>query len=233
MKELDYSEEELYPEDDEEYGFAPEVAEVDELEPLREKITEHISGYRLEHTLSVERECTRLAKIFLLDSESTKKLRIAALLHDITKGNSLEENLELCKKYDIKYSPEDIYTPKVFHAHTGAYLAKDIFPEYTDKYVFDAIYHHTTGCEKMKLYDKLLYLADYIEPERTFESCVELRKYFYSRRSRTNNKFYLLNDTIILSFDMTIRDLLTAGETVCAETVAARNYLICEREKRK
>lgn len=217
---------------DEEYGYAPESAETDCLEPLREKISKYISGYRLEHTLSVERECRFLAKLFQFDAESTKKLCTAALLHDITKEKTLEENLELCRRFNIFYRSEDIYSPKIFHAFTGAYFAKEQFPEYVDRYVFDAIYNHTTGCEEMRLYDKLLYLADYIEPERTFESCVELRKYFYSHR-KTKNRFYLLNDTLILSFDMTIKDLLEAGEPVCVKTIEARNYLICEKLKRK
>ncbi len=204
----------------------------EQLSELRQRIEGYLSGYRLSHTLSVERECRALAKYFMLDESSTFKLQVAALLHDITKQKTAEEQLSLCREFGIVLRPGEENTPKILHARTGAYMARRDFPDLVDDKIFHAIYCHTTGCESMNLYDKLLYLADYIEPERTFESCVKLREYFYSRK-KESNRFYLLNDTVILSLEMTVKELMEAREPVCADTVDAWNSLIIDRNHRK
>ena len=81
----------------------------------------------------------------------------------------------------------------------------------------------------MTLFEKLIYLADYIEPTRTFEDCVKLREFFYNTDKFTEEH---LNNTLILSYDMTINNLLDEGKCVHSATIKARNSLICERNNK-
>ena len=192
---------------------------------LKDDIAVYVTGRRLLHTLAVERECQNLSNIYCLDKMNTERLSVAALLHDITKDKKTEDQILLCERYGIPVSEEDKLSPKTFHAKTGAFLAREKFPSITDEITIGCIRWHTTGRASMSLPEKLLYLADYIEETRDFADCIELRKYFYSRIDMSD-KYKLLNETIILSFDMTIRNLLDEGSIIDSETVASRNYLL-------
>ena len=85
----------------------------------------------------------------------------------------------------------------------------------------------------MSIGEKLLYLADYIEDTRTFPDCVELRKYFWDRINAGDDRQVVLRDTLIISFDMTIKGLIGDGTPIHRDTVEARNFLIEEREFEK
>lgn len=197
-----------------------------DLEFLRSELNKFISGKRLTHSLAVEKEAENLGKLFKMSKDTVNKLRACAILHDITKEKSTPEQIALCEEFGYKVSIEDINSPKVFHSVTGAYLAKKLYGNYVCKTVFNGIKYHTTGREKMTLFEKLIYLADYIEPTRTFEDCVKLREYFYNTTEFTEEH---LNDTLLLSYDMTIKNLLDENMCVHSATVKARNYLIFER----
>ena len=193
---------------------------------LRLELNKFISGKRLTHSLAVEEEATRLGELFGLNETTINKLRICAILHDITKEKSTDEHIALCNEFGYKLSDEDIRSPKVFHSVTGAFLAKKLYGKYVCRTIFNGIKYHTTGRENMTLFEKLIYLADYIEPTRTFDDCVKLREFFYTTDKFTEEH---LNDTLILSYDMTIKNLLDEEKCVHSATIKARNYLICER----
>ncbi len=202
-------------------------AQNEKLEALREKIREYIGGKRLKHTYAVETEIGELSKIYCPEKEY--ELRVAGLLHDITKELPLEKQLQLCNEFGIIYTELDKTMPKTFHAKTAAELAKRNFPELVNDEILSAIRYHTTGREDMTLSEQLLYLADYIEDTRTFKDCVELRVYFYSRlkKAKQNGKALdLLKETMLLSFDMTIRDLLENQAPVHIDTVKSRNAFL-------
>ena len=204
------------------------------LAALRERIKDYISGKRLTHTYGVEREIARLAEIYAPDEEY--ELRAAALLHDITKPLPLEEQLKLCDDYGISYSSGDRLMPKTFHAQTACEVIRRKFPEFFTETVYSSILYHTTGQADMSIAEKLLYLADYIEDTRTFDDCVKLRNYFWDRIPAAKNddaKNALLRDTLIISFDMTIKGLIEDGTPIHRDTVEARNFLIEEREFEK
>ena len=85
----------------------------------------------------------------------------------------------------------------------------------------------------MTLCEKLIYLADYIDLSRTFEDCVRLREYFFSANPETmgeEERLAHLRNTLILSFDMTVRGLLEEGAPVSPDTMDARNQLIIEKK---
>ena len=86
----------------------------------------------------------------------------------------------------------------------------------------------------MTIPERLLYLADYIDDSRTFSSCVLLRRYFWGAEPQSMEapkRLSLLRDTLLLSFDLTIRDLLDEGRPIAIESTEARNALLLERAK--
>ncbi len=204
------------------------------LDKLREKIKEYINGKRLWHTYGVEREITKLSEIYAPENEY--ELRAAALLHDITKPLSLDEQLKLCDEYHIVYSRSDLMSPKLFHAQTACEIIRRKFREFFTDTIYRAVYYHTTGEANMTIGEKLLYLADYIEDTRTFDDCIKLRDHFwngYPEAKEEGRLDELLRDTLIISFDMTIRGLIEDGVPIHRNTVNARNFLLEEREFEK
>ena len=186
---------------------------------------------RFLHTLGVADEAISLGKIFL--PKKLEKLYFTGLLHDITKDFSTEKHLELCSKYSIAISPD--IAPKLLHSKTGAAYARDKFGEdYIDSEVYNAIFRHTTGSVNMSVFDIIIYLADYIEQGRTFEDCVYLRKFFYDRIKKANTKeerLEVLRKALVLSFDLTIKNLIDEGKSIDSDTINSRNYFLNNKIK--
>ncbi len=202
-----------------------------DLASLRAQVQSRLGAKRFAHTLAVETECEALAQIFGLSDADSRRLRIAALLHDITKEKTPDEQIALCKEFHISYTACDLAAPKVFHAMTGACIAKADFPEWVDKSICQAIERHTVGHPEMELLDSLLYLADYIEETRTFPDCVKLRAFFYDGIHAGVPPFVHLRKTLILSFDMTISVLMQQGAVIAPDTFATRNALLLQQER--
>ena len=197
---------------------------------IRNEIKTMVKERRLPHIWGTEEECLRLAEIFSLDERQTEQLAIAALLHDITKYFSADEHLAYMETLGETVDNSFILSEKTLHALTGAYYARQCFPDAVDDDVFSAIRFHTTGRADMTLLEKLLYLADYIEPTRAFPDCVALRQYFYDRVAEGDPET-VLHDTLILSFDMTISDLTRLRCPIHPDTVAARNFLVAQEDR--
>lgn len=195
---------------------------------IRKEIASLVGERRLAHVLGTEKECLALAEIFGMSDADRERLAVAALLHDITKSFTIEEHRAFAESRRLCLPGANTDSPKTLHSVTGAYMAEELFPDEVDGAVFSAIRWHTTGKADMTLIEKLMYLADYIEPTRTFSDCVKLREYFYGRIGE-DDKLTVLDDTLILSFDMTISDLLASAQPIHPDTVAARNYLILNK----
>lgn len=201
----------------------------EEISELRKRIKEHISGKRYSHTLAVEKEILRLCHIFSLSEKETGELQAAALLHDITKEKSSEEQIALCKEHGIPFGEIECASPKVFHSITAEAVIKKSFPEYAIEEILSPIRYHTTGRENMTLSEKLLYLADYIEETRTFPDCVALRQEFYSTDDPAENGH--LDNVLITSFKMTVRILLDEDAPIHPATIASLNSLLTHRKE--
>lgn len=200
------------------------------LDALREKISTYMSGKRLSHTLAVEREIKKLCDVYAPDKEYT--LRAAALLHDITKELSVQKQLQLCEEFGIMYMPEEILTPKIFHSRTAPAVIERDFPEFADEEILSAVRWHTTGRADMTLGEELLFLADYIEDTRTFESCVTLREFFWNGVDGAADKAAHLTDTMIMALDMTVNELCDERQPIHLDTMSARNSLIFKSRKK-
>ena len=194
------------------------------LAKLREDIKEFINGKRLSHTYAVEEEIANLGLLLGFGSEDVLRLRAAALLHDVTKQLTKDEQIALCNEHSIPITDDETSSPKTLHAITGAFVAKQKFPEIADEEIVSAIRYHTTGKADMTLFEKLLYLADYIEATRDFSDCVTLRNYFYSASADMLH----LNRTLLISYDMTLKILIEEGARIHPLTCEARNSIIKE-----
>ena len=198
---------------------------VDVLEKIRTRLPEFLKGNRLLHTYSVENEALSLAKIIFpvlgIDEKYLADISASALLHDITKYYSHDQHESICKKYNLVHSHNDA----VIHARTGAYAAREYF-EIND-IVFGAVYNHTTGKYGMNIFEKIIFIADYIEQTRTHDSCKSARNYFYEN-IKDKNVLYVLNKTILMSIDSTLRFLIDMENEIDIETISARNSILAE-----
>ena len=197
------------------------------LDTLRSDVAKHLSVRRYEHTLEVEKMAGILAGIFCPDK--LLDLRAAALLHDITKEYDEKVQVSMLSKPGIEFKKEERLAPKTFHARTAALLIPEIYPEFVDDDVVGAVRWHTTGRAGMSLCEKLLYLADYIDYSRTFEDCVKLRDFFFSKKLESmseEERLRHLDATLLMSFDMTINAILAEGRVISPDTISARNELI-------
>ena len=200
------------------------------LDDLRLQIMEGMSPKRFLHTAAVERMIERLCALYC--PELTLRMRAAALLHDLTKERKPEEQLALCEQYGLPVTPEDRLSPKTLHARTAAARIEHEMPAFSDALIVNAVRWHTTGHANMTLTEKLLYLADYIDDSRTFENCVILRRYFFGAdpdRMNEAERAELLRKTLLLSFDMTVKDLMAENKLIARDTVEARNSLLLEK----
>jgi nicotinate-nucleotide adenylyltransferase len=158
-------------------------------------------------------------------------MRAAALLHDLTKELKTEEQLVLCERYGIVPDADTLAAPKLFHSMTAAAVIADKFPHLAVPELVHAVSVHTAGAEEMNICDRILYLADYIEDTRTFEDCVRLREYFddgIAASSSAEERLKVLSRTMLLSFDMTIKDLIESGKPLAVVTVRSRNAMLKE-----
>ena len=197
------------------------------LDALRLSLSGSMSEKRYAHTCAVEQMIGRLGALYC--PEHIPSLRAAALLHDITKEESLQNQLQLCEQFGIIVTDLDRLAPKTFHAKTAAARIAADFPAFATPMVIDAVRWHTTGRAGMTLTEQLVYLADYIDETRKFEDCVRLRDMFWSAAPEAMNederRMHLLR-VLLTSFDMTIAALLADGAPVSEDTFHARNDLL-------
>ena len=199
---------------------------------IKQEIKKYESESRLAHTLSVFGECVKLADVYGLDDEKRDELCVAALLHDITKDLSGAKQIELCKKYGLT-PPKNAKEPMpTIHQDTGAYFAREIFgAETVTDGVFNAISSHTTGRVDMSYNDKLLFVADYIEPTRKYNSCITMREYLYKECGKINKNdkaalYRLLDKTVIDIIGYTISFLTEKRRNIDCRMILAWNSLM-------
>lgn len=131
---------------------------------MREKLKERLSDRRFEHSLGVEYTAACMAMCHNMDVEQAA---IAGLLHDCAKNFSAAEKIAKCEKYGLPISSYERENPELLHAKLGAAVAKDKF-KIKDREILSAITWHTTGHPNMSDLDKVIYIADFIEPNRKY-----------------------------------------------------------------
>ena len=140
---------------------------------LQKKMKKVLEEKRYLHTLGVAYTAANLAFVYGYDD---KKAFMAGLLHDVAKCISHQKRLMICKKNHIEITPIEEENPVLLHAKVGAFFAKEKYGV-CDEEILNAIRFHTTGRPEMTLLEKIIYVADFVEPHRKkLPRLAEIRK---------------------------------------------------------
>lgn len=191
------------------YGTQVELARLT-MEQLRCVSYSMVKAKRLAHIRGVEEEGARLAARWGADPE---EMRRAGILHDCTKYLGRQEHLEICRRYGVALDGLELGSEKLLHAKSGAALAKAVFGQSPG--VVQAIRYHTTGRGDMTLEEKLLYLADYMEPTRDFPEVAQMRRLAYEDLDRA----------VLMGVELSIREMRALGRVIHPNTLEAEQTL--------
>lgn len=186
---------------------------MNDLTKIYEKLKNDIGEKRFYHSLRVAETAEKMAGKFGVDPN---KAFMSGLIHDCAKYN--EESY--IKKFNIAWTAYPVSSIKdpVLHAFLGAEVAKKVYNIY-DEDILNAIKYHTTGREAMSNLEKIIFIADAIEPGREFEGIENIREVAY------NN----LDDALLLLLDSNIVFLINKKALINPLSFEARNYLIEEK----
>lgn len=133
-----------------------------EIRDIKKELEDILDSKRYEHTLGVAYTAACIAMRYDYNME---KAYIAGLLHDCAKCMSNKDKIEYCEKHDLPITTVEQDNPSLLHAKVGAEMSKRKF-DIEDPEIYQAIFYHTTGHPNMTLLDKIIYIADYMEPHR-------------------------------------------------------------------
>lgn len=133
-----------------------------DLQKLQKELNKELDAKRYEHTLGVAYTASCMAMRYDCDIQ---KAYIAGLLHDCAKCMTHEERLSYCKKHNIQVTEIEKQNPSLLHAKVGADLCATKYG-IEDPEIADAVLYHTTGRPGMTLLEKIIFIADYLEPHR-------------------------------------------------------------------
>lgn len=169
---------------------------------------------RVAHVIGCSETARELALIHGADPVDAER---AGILHDITKALTGADQLRLCERYGIIISEFDRNHTKLLHAVTGSAVARYVFGE--NEAVCQAIRWHTSGRADMTTLEKIIYIADYMEPNRDFPGVEELR-----RLAHTD-----LDAALLMGLEMAADHLREQGAQMCPESLEALEFLTREK----
>ena len=196
-------------------------ADIKSLDNLREAVKARLSEKRYLHTLGVEACATKLGEIFLPDK--VFELRAAALLHDIAKELPVTLLRDL---YQSSIFSHKKCVDAALHSFVGALLIERDFPKYATKEIISAVANHTLGSPDMTLFDEIIFISDYIEDGRTYESCISVRNTLFqelSSRTSKEEKHLALRRAIYRSLCYTLDALNNRGVKPDDTSVLTKN----------
>lgn len=132
------------------------------IEKMTKVLKKDLDAERFRHTIGVMYTSTCLAMAY---GEDMQKAQVAGLLHDCAKCIPNKKKVKMCKKHHIKMNSFEMRSPFLLHSKLGAFLAQKKY-QVADREILSAIIYHTTGKPKMTVLEKIIYIADYIEPMR-------------------------------------------------------------------
>lgn len=165
---------------------------------------------RWQHALGCSEMAAHLARRWGAPAADARR---AGILHDVTKALTDAEQLTMCSQHAIAVTDSERSCPWLLHAKTAAWAAREIFGE--DTAICDAIRWHTTGKADMTTLEKIVYIADYTEPGRSFPGVEDVRRELEQD----------LNVGVLLGMEMSIRRLNEQGRSVEPASVEARDFL--------
>ena len=185
---------------------------------MKVKLEQNLTNKRFTHSINVMKCAVDLAARF---GEDRDKAAAAGLLHDCARDIKGAEIFLLCERYEVHVDQISRFQPELLHGPLGARIAEY---EYgiDSKEITRSIRFHTTGCEDMTLLDKIIFIADYIEPKRDFPGVGEIRR----------EAFKDIDQAMVMALDRTIKYIISKGTLIHPDTVDARNFLILKAKER-
>lgn len=182
------------------------------IEEIMENLKSSLASKRYVHSLNVMETACALARRYNQDLE---KAALAGLLHDCARKYPNHEFPGLCQKYGIAVDDICLRHPLLLHGPVGSFVARDEY-QVADKEVLSAIYCHTTGKEDMTPLEKIVFLADFIEPGRDFDEVEKVR----------DIAFEDLDRALLKALDYAILFVIKKGDLIHQDSIKARNYLL-------
>ncbi|EDS76401.1 bis(5'-nucleosyl)-tetraphosphatase (symmetrical) YqeK [Clostridium massiliodielmoense] len=178
-----------------------------------EYLKNNLKPKRFNHSIGVRDTAVKLAEIY---GEDINKARISGLIHDCAKYVKGKKMIEIYKEHGNSVDEVEKNMPAILHGKVGCYVAKEVMGV-EDKDILNAIAYHTTGRVNMSLLEKIIYIADYIEPLRDFPGVDNLRDIAFNED---------LDKALILSFNNTIKYVIEGNQLLHKDTIEARNYML-------
>lgn len=182
-----------------------------ELNEIKKKLSETLKESRYTHTLGVAYTASAMAMALGQDIEQAFR---AGLLHDCAKGYSINRQIELCGQYGILLTKEMNESPQLLHSALAPYIARDYY-ENRDAEIASAVECHTTGKPGMSILDKIIFIADYIEPGRA-----EIPGLSKARRLAFSD----IDHCLLGIMENTIQYLERKGQTIDQRTIETYEY---------
>lgn len=180
------------------------------LEELKSQSLRLLKKKRVAHVIGCSETAKRLAMIHGADPVDAER---AGILHDVTKALTGEDQLRLCEKYGMMISEFERKHTKLLHAVTGAAVAREVFGE--NDAVCQAVRWHTSGRADMTTLEKIIYIADYMEPNRDFPGVEKLRQL-----AQTD-----LDAALLMGLEMTADHLREQGAEMGQHSIEAIEHL--------
>jgi predicted HD superfamily hydrolase involved in NAD metabolism len=179
---------------------------------IKEYLSKNLTSKRYQHSINVAETATALA---LKYHGNVEKAYIAGLVHDCTRELDMDKQQALLRKLNIQMDEHTYQSKELIHAHTAEYIIKNEFKIY-DEELLSAVKAHTTGKAAMTVLEKIIFLADVIEPSRSFQGVADIRSL-----SRSD-----MNQALILALDSSIKFLIEKKSLIHPDTFLARNDLL-------
>lgn len=190
----------------------------EDIKKICKKLSKTLKKERYEHTMGVMYTSAALAMRYGADM---KKAMTAGLLHDCGKYLPAKDQISLCKRKKIALTKTELEMPALIHAKLGVYLAENEY-KIEDQEILNAIRYHTTGRPDMTLLEKIVYIADYVEPNRKeIPGLSKVRSLVFSD----------IDAAVCLSAGSTVRYLKNNGKTVDHMTITTYNFYKKKKEE--
>lgn len=182
-------------------------------ELIYSRVKDMLPDKRFVHSVNVAKCALKLSEIYNYDGE---KSYIAGIAHDCAKYLNPDEIDYYVNKYKIELDELEINNISLSHSAIGAYIAKYELG-IKDEDIINAIKYHTTGKENMNILEKIIYMADLIEENRSFPGVDLLRELTYNGK---------IDEALLISFNNTIKFVIDNNQLIHPRTIDSRNYIL-------
>jgi predicted HD superfamily hydrolase involved in NAD metabolism len=190
-----------------------------EYNSIKEYLTSNLSTKRFEHSVGTAKTAEKLAIIY---NEDSRKAYLAGLMHDCTREIDIKDQNKMLEALGIVVDDITSNTKELLHAVTAEYLIVNEF-NINDKEIISAVRFHTTGKENMTQLEKIIFLADVIEPSRNFPGIEYIRQLAESN----------IDEAMLTAFESSIKFLLCKRQMIHPNTLLARNYILKHFKEKK